>query len=268
MWKPALAAILAVSAAGQTATTKVSAPNPFAKPPANVDDALKSRVKEFYQDHVTGKYRKAELLVSEESKDGFYAANKPALESFKIGDVVYSESYKKAKVTIVGKMFISFLGMSGPKLMDVPFPSYWKVENGKWAWYIYQDPNRMTPFGRANGTSGGASSDPAAAFANAPNVAAIQSGVKVDRTEVKLPKAGGAKEVVTLANQLQGPVTVALESPSYYGMTVNLEPKEIKGGEKAVLTMESVAAKAYINQSVRILVKPSNQIIQVVVKFQ
>ncbi len=33
---------------------------------------------EFYQYHVDSKFRKAEELVADDSKDGFYAANKPA----------------------------------------------------------------------------------------------------------------------------------------------------------------------------------------------
>lgn len=268
MWKPPIAAMVAVSASGQLISGQGSAPNPFSKAPANVNDALTSRVSEFYQDHVTGKYRKAEALVAEESKDGFYAANKPALESFKIGDITYSDNYQKAKVLIVGKMFMSFMGLSGPQLMDVPFPSYWKVEGGKWAWYIFQDPNRMTPFGKSNGTSGAASTDPTAAFASAPNLAAIQSGVKADRTEVRFPKSAGAKEVVTLTNQLQGPVTVSLDLQSYPGMSATLEPKEIKAGQKAALTLETAVAKVYANRIVRVVVKPSNQLIDIIVKFQ
>ncbi len=262
MWRPAIAAIVAVSASGQTAAL-----NPFAKAPANVDEALKSRVNEFYQDHVTGKYRRAEALVAEESKDGFYAATKPAIEGFTIGDIVYSEKYTKAKVKLDAKMLISFLGMSAPKLMVVPIPSYWKVENGKWVWYISYD--RNTPFGEVKAKKeGGNGVDPAQAFRDAPSLAAIQSGVKVDKAEVSLPKAAGTKAVVTLTNELQGPVSVSLDMSTYPGMLVTLDPREIKAGQKAVLTLESAAAKSYANRIVRVVVKPSNQLIDVMVKFQ
>ena len=134
MWKPAVASVLAVSVQGQTA------PDAFNKAPKNVDDALKARAMEFYQDHVSGKYRKAEELVAEDSKDGFYAATKPVLNSFRFSEIAYSNDYSKAKITVVGKMMMTFLGMAGPQMMDVPFPSYWKLEGGKWVWYIFQDP--------------------------------------------------------------------------------------------------------------------------------
>ena len=264
MWKPVITCVAAaITATGQTAT-----PGAFEKAPKNVSDALKTRVSEFYQDHVTGKYRKAELLVAADSRDGFYASTKPALLGFTLGDVVFSEHYTKAKVTVVGKMMMTFMGMAGPQLMDVPFPSYWKKEAGRWSWYIYQDPNRMTPFGRANGKSSEAGTDPAQAFMSAPDIAKILSGVKADKNTVTVGKAPGSKDSVTLTNQLAGPVTLALDAEQYPGLVVKLEPKELKTGAAAALTIETAAAKDYPNRVVRVLVKPSNQAIDVIVRFQ
>lgn len=262
MWKSAVTCVLIATASAQTP------PNAFAKAPKNVDDALKARVREFYQYHVDNKYRKAEVLVANDSKDGFYAANKPLLESFKLGDVVYSDHFTKAKVTVVGKMMMSFMGMAAPQMMDVPFPSYWRLEGGKWVWFIYSDPNRMTPFGRSNGnTSGGAAQNPADAFRSAPNVAAIQSGVKADKRVVTLAKAAGSKDSLTLTNTLEGPVSLSVDSDNP-GLVVKAEPRELKAGEKAVVTVEAAAAKDFPNRVVRVLVKPSNQAIDINVKFQ
>ena len=131
IWKAAITAAVVATASAQTASTR------FDKAPPNVSDALNARAREFYQDHVTGKYRQAEALVSADSKDGFYAAEKPALMSFTFGDIIYSDKYTKAKVTVVGKMNMMFMGMGGAQVMDVPFPSYWRLEHGKWFWYIY-----------------------------------------------------------------------------------------------------------------------------------
>ncbi len=244
-------------------------PNAFNKAPKNVDDALKARAMEFYRDHVTGKYRKAEELVAEDSKDGFYAATKPVLDSFRFSEITYSDKYTKAKITVVGKMMMTFLGMAGPQMMDVPFPSYWKLERGKWVWYIFQDPNRMTPFGKANGKMAGSGAvDPAQAFATAPDVATVLSGVKVDKSELLLVKMPGSKGTVSLQNQLQGPVTLALDAKEFPGLVVTLEPKQLKSGEKAVLTIQTDEAKAFPTRVIRILVSPSNQVIDTLVKFQ
>ena len=262
MWKSAVPCVLIATASAQTT------PGSFAKAPKNVEDALTARVREFYQYHVDSKYRKAEALVADDSKDGFYASNKPLLESFKLGDIVYSDHYTKAKVTVVGKMMMTFMGMAAPQMMDVPFPSYWKLEAGKWVWFIYSDPNRMTPFGRANGSSaGGAAANPADAFRSAPDVAAIQSGVKSDKVVLTLAKSPGSKDTLTLTNTLQGPVSLSLDSDSP-GLAVKVEPRELKAGEKAVVTVEAQESKAYPNRVVRVLVKPSNQAIDINVKFQ
>ncbi len=268
MWRRAVSTILVSTAASGGAVAQTPAQR-FNKPPANVNDALTARAREFYQDHVDGKYRKAEALVAADSKDGFYAATKPALQSFIISDISYSEKYTKAKVTVVGKMMMTFLGMAGPQLMDVPFPSYWKLEHGKWVWYIYQDASRMTPFGKANGKTGGAeANDPSQAFASAPNLEMVLNGVKADRKTVTLGKVAGVKDSVTLTNQLAGAVTLAFDQDDYAGLNVKMEPKVLKQGEKAVLSIETGAAKDYVNRVVRVMVKPSNQTIDIMVRFE
>jgi len=264
MWKPAVASVVLV-----TAVSAQNAPsNPFDKAPPDVSDSLKTRVNEFYQDHVDGKYRKAESLVADDSKDGFYAATKPALLGFTLGDIAYSDNYRQAKVTVLGKMMMNFMGMSAPQLMDVPFPSYWKLDGGKWSWYLYTDPNRMTPFGKANGKSGTGSTDPAQAFATAPDVAAILNGVKADKKNITLARTPGSGETVTFTNQLSGTVMLALDAEQYPGLAVKLDRKELKAGEKALLTIEAAAAKHFPSRVVRVLVKPSGQILDVIVRFQ
>src|ERR1039458_2187897 len=52
------------------ATAFAQANDPFkAKPPADVDAALRARVLEFFDLHVKGEFRKAEALVAEDTKD-------------------------------------------------------------------------------------------------------------------------------------------------------------------------------------------------------
>jgi len=260
--------VLVSTVAGSTVSAQTAAAK-FEKAPPNVSDALQARAKEFYQDHVDGKYRKAEALVAGDSKEGYYASTKPALLSYTISDISYSEKYTKAKVTVVGKMMMTFLGVAGPQLMDVPFPSYWKLEHGKWVWYVYRDPNRITPFGKENAKAVPANgADPAQAFASAPNLEMILNGVKADKKAVGLGKTPGVKDTVTLMNQLAGNVTLSFEQEKYDGLAVKLEPKVLKQGEKAVLTIETAPAKEYINRVVRVMVQPSNQMIDVMVRFQ
>ena len=60
-----------------TALFAQKAPKAPPKPPARTDEALRARITEFYQYHVSEDYRKAEKLVSEDSQDFYYAHNKP-----------------------------------------------------------------------------------------------------------------------------------------------------------------------------------------------
>ncbi len=72
----------------------------FRKAPPEVDAALRARISKFYQAHVDGKYRLAEPLVAEDTKDFFYQANKPHYLSFGITRIDYSDNFTKAKATI------------------------------------------------------------------------------------------------------------------------------------------------------------------------
>ncbi len=256
-------ALFTTLAAAQTAT------NPFDKAPANVEQALRSRVSEFYQDHIESKFRKAEPLVAEDSKDAFYAANKPVLDSFKIGPIYYSDNFKKAKVTVVGKMMINFIGMPAPQMTDVPFPSYWKLERGKWCWYASTDRNPVTPFGKVQPGSKAASgtpTDPAAAFTRM-DLATIAKSIEVDRKAIKLPRTTGAEESVSITNHLAGTIQLAFDAPSYPGLEVKLDKTELKQGEKAVVSIKTAEEKNFLTRVVRVLVNPINQVVDIQVSF-
>jgi hypothetical protein len=122
-------------------------PKEPAKPPADVDQALRARVQEFFQYHVTGEFRKAEPLVAEDTKDLFYNRNKPRYLKFvEIARIDYSENFTKATATVmvVSPQMIAGWGGGPP---TIPIPSTWKIENGKWCWYLEPEAFLRTPFG-------------------------------------------------------------------------------------------------------------------------
>src|SRR5262249_39351996 len=65
----------------------------FSKAPPAIDEVLRSRITEFYQAHKEGKFRLAEKLVAEESKDIFFEADKRRCREFKIARVSYEEQF-------------------------------------------------------------------------------------------------------------------------------------------------------------------------------
>src|SRR5262249_13083166 len=133
----------------------------FEKAPPAVDEALHARVREFYQLHVDKKFRQAERLVADDTKDLFYAMEKPNYYSFEIRRIEYSDNFTKAKVLTVCEMTILVVGFAD-KPVKVPIPSRWKLVDGHWYWYVDQEELKETPFGVVNpGKERGAGSLPA-----------------------------------------------------------------------------------------------------------
>ena len=221
----------------------------IAQAPANVDDALRGRVTAFYQYHVEGKFRLAEPMVAEESKDDFYVGTKQKLESFKISDITYSNDYHNAKVTLIAKMGILFAGMTVPQIQDVPMPSYWKMENGEWRWYL----------NKANLTDAKTDFKPV-------ELADVMSQISVDRSAIKVKAAVGSTGQFTITNSLPGAVTLDLSQVVARGFEVKADKTELKAGEKAVVSVRSVAGP-HSDANVRVIVQPVNRVLDVAITF-
>ena len=250
-----------------TLAAQVSTP-PLAKPPRDIDDALRARIKRFYDYHVAQKTRLCEELITEASKDDFYVLTKPALQTYRIGNIEYSEKFNKAKVVIVGTMPV-LLPMAGPRVMEQPFASYWTREKGIWYWYYNKQVVSDTPFGKAS-PSASKGAGTAESLGVPPNVTieALQSALRIDRTQIEL----NAREPQTLkvTNTLPGPASLSIECPlkpiAQTGISATFDKKELKGSETAVLTLKAdpqMEAGAY---PLRIMVSPTQQVLDITVR--
>jgi hypothetical protein len=209
------------------------------KPPADVDAALRARVQEFFDLHVKGQFRKAEELVAEDTKDFFYTHNKPKYISCEFSQIDYSDHFTKANAVMLCEQYIMMPGFAGQP-MKVPTPSTWKVENGKWYWYVDQDALRNTPWGRM---TPGAFPEKGAPAAPPPSLASIPTSVdfvfkqvRLDKNAVRL-KAGESTEV-TISNSAPGPMAISL-SPAPSGIEVSLDKPNVPAAGKAVLTVRA-----------------------------
>jgi hypothetical protein len=235
----------------------------FNKPPADVDRALRARISEFYQDHVDGKFRQADALVAEDTKDFYFASNKPKYLSFEIQRIDYSEGFTRAKATLLCEQYVMMPGFAD-KPLKVPTPSAWKLTDGQWYWYVDQDAIRQSPFGKM--TPG--PTPPGAA----PKLPAIPSGKDLDFifTQVKADKSAvslktGSEEQITLTNNAQGQVTLQVTG-KLPGVDVKLDRMNLGAAEKAILTIHAGNdAKAGV-LSVR--VEQTNQVIPIQVKIE
>jgi hypothetical protein len=210
----------------------------FNKPPADVDQALRARINEFFQDHVDGKFRQAEALVAEDTKDFFYTSNKPKYLSFEVSSITYSEGFTRAKAIVLCEQVVPFPGFQG-KSMKIPTPSTFKLVDGQWYWYVDLDRIRDSPFGPLK-------AGPAMPGASAPGVLAmpkpedvlktISQQVKADKPAVNL-KPGGSDQVI-VTNQAPGVMSISLVG-SVPGVNVTPDHMDIKTGEQAVLTFRA-----------------------------
>ena len=241
------------------------------KAPQDVDDALRGRIKAFYDLHVQRKFRQAEQLVAEESKDDFYSMSKPEIDAYRIASIDYSENFTKAKALIVGKIKPS-LPMFGSAQMDMPFASFWKIEDGKWCWYYNKDFARHTPFGDVKNPSD-AKRDPNGGPASLPtgpqiSIEALQSAVKVDRTELQLKR--NETVVVNIKNTLSGTVSLQVGCPAApmeaTGVKAELGTTTLKANESTTLKLTGGEGMQTGTLTLRISVTPTNQTIDLKVK--
>jgi hypothetical protein len=230
MFRLILLAILATGSFAQNAG------DVFNKPPADVDQALRARITEFYDLHVKGEFRKAEAWVAEDTKDIYYNSNKTKYISFEIGRIDYSDNFTRAKATVVCQQYIALPGFIGTP-MKIPIPSTWKLVDGTWYWYVDPESLRVTPFGKMNpgppSESGSSSSIPAIPT-TVPDF--IYKQVKADKASVTL-KAGESGQV-TITNGAPGPMNISLTG-SVPGVEVKLDRTILNAGEKAVLTIQA-----------------------------
>jgi hypothetical protein len=250
--------------------------------PADVDLALRARVTEFLNYHIRGEFRKAEALVAEDTKDDFYNRDKPRYMSCKgISDIRYSDHFTKAYVTVLCTVPMMIQPGNNEQQSDgppqvpmgpptVPIPGTWKLENGKWCWYIDKDLDRRTPFGilppapvgqgmapgsvlpMVNGLDGTSPSSPADAAgiraaiqavhipATAASLGAVPvealHHVKLETGEISL-KAGASARIKISNDAGDSRLLMVLGQVS--GIEAKVESTNLKGGESTYLNLKA-----------------------------
>ena len=205
----------------------------FNKPPAEVDEALRARIKEFHQYHVTQEFRKAEKLVAEDSQDFFYTHNKPHYLSFEIRSITYFDDFTKARAVVLCEQFVAMPGFLD-KPLQVPTPSSWKLVDGKWYWYVDKAELDKTAFGSFKSGAGGSPSALPTSIPTTPDFA--MNLVKADRQSMSLKP--GQSEQVTITNGAAGFMSLSIQG-AVPGVEAKLDNPILKAGEKAVLTLRA-----------------------------
>jgi hypothetical protein len=232
----------------------------FNRPPAGVDETLRARITEFYGYHISREYRKAEALVAEDTKDYFYAGNKPAYLHCEIVRIAYSANFTRAKATITCGMYVMVPGFAD-KPFNVPLASTWKIEDGKWMWYVDQDQRRASPMGKMTPgppvfTAQGGAPKPLPQIPTSADF--LYSLVKVEKRDVDLKRGESAQ--LTISNTAPGVMNLALLG-KIAGVEATLDNASLKANEKAVLTLK--AGENAESGSLQISVMPIEQLIPI-----
>jgi len=254
----------------------------FQTAPPEIDAALRARIAHFYQSHVDGKFRAAMDVVAEDSQETFFAADKPKYKSFRIVNINYEDtSYTKAKVLVeVPWELLTPLGVIDT--VPRPMASFWKLEEGKWCWYVIPyDPCKGIEAGMfgqlhkqqcvdgkpVNTSDGKAPSglDPSK-WVRPEDLKAM---VRASNERVMLSSHKPTSIAVRIDNKFEGEVALTLEAPELPGLKAKLVDNKVPSGGSTALEISYVPPAPQLNpeQVIRVRVQPTAQVIQIVVAF-
>ena len=239
-------------------------------PPADVDAALRARIDKFYQAHVDGKFRVAEQVVAEDSKDYYYEGEKERFPKFKQTEpIVYSDNFTKAKVntTVTVERKVARMGLV---VMNQPVISYWKIDKGQWCWYRFKEKYVDTPFGRAlvPDENDVELRDKVAKFKKV-SPGDVLAQVKVSGSAVALTDFQPASGTIIVSNGLPGQVTVEVSHPPVAGLKITVDKKVLKSGESAKVLFECNPPDSNPKGTIiaNIVVQPLNQTFPITITF-
>ena len=242
----------------------------FQKAPPDVEEALRARIQKFYGFYMEGKFRAADALVAEDSKDAFYVAGKRKCRSIDIDTLKFSEDFSKADVFVSCDTDVMIQPV-GLVRTEVPMLTRWKTIDGDWFWYVEpaSDQGMQTPFGffkpgSPNGPPAGMGI-PAAGM----SVEALATLAKVDRERVTFVPTSKGVERVMLTNGLPGPIFLTLEPKELPGFEFTLDKQDVGQGQAAVLSISYVPSKDRKPSPalVKIVVSPTRQEIPIRIGF-
>lgn len=211
------------------------------EPPPDVDKALRARINEFCELHKEGKFRQAEQMVAEDTKDYFYDSGKPRYVSYEIQSIKYNQDFTKATAMVICEQYLPAPGFQG-HTVKLLTPFNWKIENGQWMWYVDKDALLVTPFGKMTlAPRPGDNSAPRDPNAPPPPMIPTSVGqffnlIHADKTDLSLKP--GASDQVTISNGTPGWVTLEI-AKQVPGVEAKLQATLVPSGGKAVLTVHA-----------------------------
>ena len=225
-------------AAVSCCTLLAQAPKPtdvFEKAPPEIDSALRANIDKFFQSHVEGKFRQAEEVVAEDSKDFFYNMEKQRYLGYEIVKINYSENFTKA--TVITAVEVEWrTARMGVMRVKPPMTTLWKVENGKWVWYVVPQKDWETPWGKMK--PGPDDPQKVAEMFKGVSLTDVVRKVQVDKGQIRLSSFQPSKGEATLSNEMPGEVRIRMSAPPIPGLVTKIDKTTLQAGEKAHITVD------------------------------
>lgn len=223
--------------------------------PAEVKEALRARVTEFFNYHVGPTNRRSIDMVAEDTKDYYYGSGKVNLLGFTIKDFDFTPDLQKAYVKLDMRQIWEVQDMSTE--VTQPSGTTWKIEDGKWVWFL--DVQNVagvwrTPMGPSAAPP--PKTDKPTIQTNADGTLFIPSDfAKPERLQEQaqaiLAQSGLDKDTVTLTygeageasvkfhNGVRGQVSLKLYGdPRIPGLTVKLDKNDLFANEEGTVTFQ------------------------------
>lgn len=265
-----LGGILAGALAGQTLAPPAASPHPATSTvevPSGTEESVRARASEFYRLQIEGKFRQAEALVCEESKDVYYDAEKERWKSLKIQGVTFTAP-QTARVSVA--LGNEMKTPQGTFPMEVPMVSVWHEEQGQWCLSMPKPGTgeKITPWGVMKAGSGGTGKLPTA---KPVSVGSIQSGVQLSKNVIRFDPTKASTDVVTISNHLEGSIQVEVNAVPLNGLTWKVISPMVKSQGTTQLEVSydpSLAREEPANRKLKVTVIPLNLVRDVTVEFQ
>jgi hypothetical protein len=252
--------LLATLSWAQTAAPPPAPPQPS----ADVDRALRARVKAFYDLLVNHQYRKAEELVAPDSREIYYEGDKPRYLKYEVKSIKYSEDFTRADVVVTVKLPLIGLILTP---IDTDITGVWRLLDGAWYWSL----PKINVVDHIRAMAGGGPASPGTQAAAIPPLMPGNTGLlpslpsavnlpggmgrpesipmmgvgesskpqfNMDRAQVTLKPS--TTEKVTITNASSAPMTLFLLG-KLTGIEATFDHPLIQPGEKAVLSLQASA---------------------------
>ncbi len=235
--------------------------------PPGVEEALRARVDQFYTYFRDAKFRRAEGLVAEESKDTFYTMSKSPISGFKVESVDFDDSFQSAKVRVLCESNTPRTSGMG---MYIPVTGKWKLLEGDW--YLVIEPRTTTPFGptvkrESQELRRTARLEPKGAA----TLEALKGAFSVEPQKLVFPLRGDpVTQTVTVKNSLPGDLKMEIEGSDLPGMQLDFSDNRLPAKSDIAIQFKYDPKKGELRgtRQIRIHVQPLNQTKIILLQFE